>query len=110
MTNPTYETSVAAQAIIAAIQDPTIRSVVKYVSYKQVVKVTRRHKPRQYARVNHAEFVVTIGRPNHDERKFVKLCLKAGEPFPVKKAQIKRYKEDELKSRHSLIERSRLMY
>jgi len=35
--------------------------------------------------------VLTIGRPNYAEREFIKLCKKAGEPFPVKKMQLKFY-------------------
>lgn len=65
------------------------RSVVKYVDPKTVVKVTRRHRPD---RRNRSEsFVLTIGAPNYAERKFVKLCVKAGVRFPVSKMQYKFY-------------------
>lgn len=66
-----------------------VRSVVKYVDPKTVVRATRRHKPDR--RNSRTEFVLTIGAPNYLERKFVKLCVKAGEPFPVKKVQYKFY-------------------
>jgi len=33
--------------------------------------------------------VVTYGAPNYIEAKFVKVCKKAGEPFPVKKIQFR---------------------
>jgi hypothetical protein len=33
--------------------------------------------------------VVTIGRPNFEARAFIKRCKAAGEPFPVKKIQLK---------------------
>src|ERR1035437_6847156 len=29
-----------------------------------------------------------IGTPNYHERKFIKACVKAGEPFPVKKIKL----------------------
>lgn len=35
------------------------------------------------------EIELTIGPPNYVEREFVKKCRKAGEPFPVKKIQLK---------------------
>lgn len=66
-----------------------VRSAVKYMSPKEVVKATLRFKPSK--RVTRSEVVLTIGRPNYAERKFVKLCQKAGEPFPFKKVQLKLY-------------------
>jgi len=33
--------------------------------------------------------IFTIGSPNYQERKFIKDCKKAKEPFPIKKIQIK---------------------
>jgi diaminopimelate epimerase len=65
------------------------RSAVKYVSEKEVVKATRRGKPSK--RACQTQVLLTIGRPNYAERKFIKLCQKAGEPFPVKKVQLKLY-------------------
>lgn len=65
------------------------RSAVKYVSEKEVVKATRRGRPSK--RAYQTQILLTIGRPNYAERKFIKLCKKAGEPFPVKKVQLKPY-------------------
>jgi len=71
------------------------RQAVKYVSPTLTVKVTRRvfkycgRKPDK--RDSRADFVVTIGSPGYLERKFIKLALKAGEPFPIKKVQVKPY-------------------
>lgn len=31
----------------------------------------------------------TIGVPNYEEKNFIKACKKSGEPFPIKKIQIK---------------------
>ena len=72
------------------------RSAVKYVSEKEVVKATRRGKPTK--RAFQTQILLTIGRPNYAERKFVKLCQKSGEPFPVKKVQLKPYPEKKAKS------------
>jgi len=62
-----------------------IRSAVKYLSPKLVVRATWRHKPS--ARHTREEMVVTYGAPNYLEVAFVKLLKKAGEPFPVLKIQ-----------------------
>lgn len=67
--------------------DPQIRSISVYQSPTLVVTATRRHKPDK--RNTTIEMVLTIGKPNFRGRQFVKACLKAGEPFPVKKPQIK---------------------
>ena len=78
--------------VIGAVGDSIVtrvRSAVKYISDKEVVKATRRFKPSK--RNTREEVLLTIGRPNYAERKFIKLCKKAGEPFPVKKVQLKLY-------------------
>lgn len=68
------------------------KSAIRYLSPKLVVKATHKNRPaiRRDER-NHIEFIVTIGKPNYAERKFIKLCQKAGEPFPVAKTQLKFY-------------------
>lgn len=66
--------------------------VTKYLSAKQTLKVTRRRYnrgPGSFAGGGDIELVVNIGRPNYDERQFIKDCQKAKEPFPVKKLQVK---------------------
>jgi predicted pyridoxine 5'-phosphate oxidase superfamily flavin-nucleotide-binding protein len=62
------------------------RQATKYISEQKTVKATihGRHDRRQQIIM-----LVTIGRPNFCERKFIKLAKKAGEPFPIKKIQIK---------------------
>lgn len=73
--------------VIDALVMNDVKSAVHYESSKLVVKATWRHKPK--ARNTREECVVTFGVPNYLERKFVKLLLKAGEPFPLKKVQLK---------------------
>ena len=65
------------------------KSVIKYVTPKFVVKATWHQKPNNKNRSE--SILVTVGQPNYLERKFIKLCEKAGEPFPVKKVQLKYY-------------------
>ncbi len=64
------------------------RRATKYISEKLVIKATRRFLRGKFHRDN-IEIFLTIGRPNYLERDFVKKCRKAGEPFPVKKIQLK---------------------
>lgn len=63
------------------------KQVTKYLSPKLTVKATRQGKVRTGD--SNITLLLTIGRPNYAERKFIKACMKAGEPFPVKRTQIK---------------------
>jgi predicted secreted acid phosphatase len=68
------------------------RQATKYVSNKnggQVVTATRRHRPRKYDDM--MEIVLKVGRPNWKEQRFIRLCERAKEKFPVRKVQIKWY-------------------
>jgi hypothetical protein len=60
----------------------------KYISKTETLKATRkRYKKGVYHRT--VDIVFTLGKPNYQEREFIKKALKAGEPFPVKKIQVK---------------------
>lgn len=69
--------------VVASLVASDARRATKYMSEKLVVRATR---PR-FKRSNDArgsQIVLTIGRPNYNEQKFVKWCCKAKEPFPIK--------------------------
>lgn len=55
-----------------------------YVAPHAVIKATVRCSTR-----GSVEIVLTGGRPNFAERKFIKACIKAGERFPIRKIQVK---------------------
>ena len=67
----------------------------KYISEREVIHATRRtYKARSGKRVfpaknQNVDLVVTIGRPNYRDREFIRKCKAAGEPFPVKKVQLR---------------------
>lgn len=63
------------------------KKATKYLGPDLVVKATRRHKADRRART--VELVLTAGKPNYAERKFVKACKVAGEKFPVRKIQVR---------------------
>lgn len=75
--------------VVEACLEGGFRQARKYVSPELVLKATRQTKPDRRNRGQ--TLLLTIGRPNYYERRFVKLCLKAGEPLPVRKIQLKTY-------------------
>lgn len=62
----------------------------KYISPTLVMSATRKRYGGKFLKGN-LDIVVKIGRPNYVEREFIKDYKKAGEPFPVKKVQLKAY-------------------
>lgn len=61
----------------------------KYFSDKMVVSATRQRFGGKVLHGKNAVIIFKVGKPNFKEREFIKLCKKAGEPFPIKKIQIK---------------------
>lgn len=69
--------------------DTTIRTLTYYVDPKYTIRITRPYKP--VSRARYQGFVTTIGAPNYLARAFIKQAVKAKEPFPIKKIQVKFY-------------------
>lgn len=66
------------------------RKATKYLSPTVVVKATRRlFLGRIDHREKRAEILLTIGAPNYAERRAITQFKKAGEPFPVRKVQLR---------------------
>ena len=62
---------------------------VKYLTPKRVIRATARlNHGRPRRKTANVEVLITIGRPNYRERQFIATCLKAGEPFPVRKVAL----------------------
>lgn len=59
-------------------QNPQLRQVRYYRSPKRVVKLTRRQKSRKTT-----EYILTVGKPNYRDRQFIRLCIRARQPFPI---------------------------
>lgn len=59
----------------------------KYVSPDVVIKAKRIGKLKKNSRID--QVLITYGKPNYRERKFIAVCKKAEEPFPVSKIQLK---------------------
>jgi hypothetical protein len=65
----------------------------KYISDKLTVKATRKLFKCNNRKIDNrsmiAEIIFTVGRPNYEEREFIRKAKKAGEPFSIKKIQLK---------------------
>jgi hypothetical protein len=64
------------------------RTATKYLDEKTIVRASRKVFKGKLSKGN-IEIILTIGKPNYSEREFIKKCKKAGEPFPIKKIQLK---------------------
>ncbi len=81
--------------VITALVENNATKATYFISPKLIARASRktylgksgkRHLPRK---TDNLEILLTYGRPNYQEREFIKKCIKAGEPFPVKKIQLK---------------------
>jgi len=72
-----------------AIIEGGAMKATKYISPNETAKATRRTYKERQGKNAPIEILFTIGAPNYEEREFIKKLKKAGEPFPVKKIQMK---------------------
>ncbi len=78
------------QQVVQALLSNKARRATKYVSEKEIIRAVRPcYKGRLPRKGSNLEVVLTHGRPNYEERQFIRKCKKAGEPFPVRKIQLK---------------------
>lgn len=75
--------------LIATLIASKAHIATKYLSPKEIIRATRVLCKGRIDLRHNTEIVLTIGRPNYREREFIKACRKDGEPFPVKKIQLK---------------------
>lgn len=76
--------------VIKALVASKAHKATKFISEREVIRAVRT-KYRYNNRFDNSKLEITLthGRPNYLEREFIKACKKAGEPFPVKKVQLK---------------------
>lgn len=87
----TYNT---LSGFLFAMHAGKVKKLTKFLAPDLVVKATLVHRPDR--RTKQVTAVVTAGRPNYAERKFIKDCRKAGEKFPVRKPQYKFFKRKDV--------------
>ena len=74
----------AINRVVLACLEAGAKQAQIYLSPKLVIKATFRSCAK-----THKEIVVSFGKPNYQERQFIKNCKIVKEPFPVKKIQLK---------------------
>ena len=72
---------------VQAVLSSNARQAVVYESPTLIVKATRQFRADK--RNIRETILLTVGRPAFRQAQFVKACKKAGEPFPVKKVQLR---------------------
>lgn len=75
--------------VVAVLIENDAYVATKYVTRSYVVRATRKLFKRKIDSRQNIEIMLTIGRPNYQERDFVKSCTKSKEPFPVRKIQLR---------------------
>lgn len=83
----TYEKFVGQ--VITQLVSSEAHSATKYLSPTEVITATRRLVRGKVDRRRNIEIVLKLGRPNYDEREFIRNAKKAGEPFPIKRILLK---------------------
>jgi hypothetical protein len=78
------------EQVVAPVLAGEVKKATKFVSPKYVIKATALHKLDRRDKIN--VVTVTAGRPNYAEQKFIRLALRAGEPFPIRKVQLKHFR------------------
>jgi len=79
--------SEASSILIYSILLHQAWKIVKFTSDKSVIRVVRRLHNEKLDSIN-LQFKIFFGRPNLEEREFIKKCKKAGERFPIKDPKI----------------------
>lgn len=84
-----------ARVVESVLEMPDLKKATLYLDRDTVVKATRVLK--FYGRSRSQSLMLTVGRPNYAERKFIKDCIRAKEPLPVRKIQLKRWPKKRVK-------------
>ncbi len=78
----------AISQVIETILEGGAIQATKYFSETLIVRARRRTYGGKVVKGN-TEILLTIGKPNYQEREFIKTCKRAKEPFPIKRVLIK---------------------
>jgi hypothetical protein len=73
---------------VADVLGGTVRRATAYISPKLTIKATAQRKQRKSGDKS-VTMLVTVGAPNFAERRFIKVCQKAGMCFPLRQIQWK---------------------
>lgn len=83
--------NVAATMLKMFEEDPNIKTLEYIRDPKFVIRMTRHNKSVKYPKSDdrHECIIYSQGRPNYLAVRFIRQCVKAGEPFPIKKIRVK---------------------
>lgn len=88
----------AGEVIDLILFTKNLRKATAYLSETYVIKATHQFRPMKHDRGN--TLLVTCGKPNFLERRYIRLCKKAGVAFPLKQIHLEWYeKRKEVKRR-----------
>lgn len=79
----------AVSKVLQAIEGSKAYNAAVYLSDKLVVRASRPRLRGRVVKEANLGVVLTVGKPNYRQREFIKTLKKTGEPFPVKKVQLK---------------------
>lgn len=78
---------------VSEVLGGSVRRATAYISPKLTIKATAQRRPDK--RSKSATVLVTIGAPNFLERRFIRVCQKAGMAFPLRQVQWKHWGKKE---------------
>lgn len=77
------------EAVGDVIMGSNVRRATAFISPTLTMKATAQR--RSDRRHQHATVLVTVGRPNFIERRFIRVCQKSGMAFPLRQIQWKHW-------------------
>ncbi len=77
------------QEVFREIIRSEVKKATKYIGQELIIRVTKKTFDNNANNKGNMQITMTIGKPNYQEREFIKKCLIVNEPFPVKKVQVK---------------------
>jgi hypothetical protein len=77
------------QSCLKALLNNDAHHATKFCSPTRTIRATRRLYGNKINKSGPIEVQIRDGKPNFEEREFIKACKKAGEPFPVRKIQLR---------------------
>ena len=75
------------ECVSLVLEMPNLRRATAYISPSLTVKATAQR--RRDKRATRITTLVTVGKPNFVERRFIRICQKAGMCFPIRNIQLK---------------------
>lgn len=79
----------AVSGVIENLLQANAWKATKFISDRIIVRATRQLFHKKLSNIGNLEIVLTFGKPNYEEREYIRQCKKAGVKFPLKKVWLK---------------------